>query len=104
MLTQLFYQDNSRYKWIIDKLNLTGHELVESFPYKRVTRYEKSINESNEAAEKKRIEKLESTRKEFEAQRAQFLEEKKRVLKEIQEEIQKLGITDIKFPSTHQVS
>lgn len=97
-MLQLFHKDNKRFRWLKEKLNLNDYELIETHPYKRVTRYEKFIAETKKTTREKRLAKLEQLRSELENSKKQFLIEKDQALKEIQEEIKKLGFDYIQFP------
>jgi hypothetical protein len=99
MLTQLFHKDFKRYEWVLEKINLQSYELREPYPYKRISRYDKHINEVRELTERMRAEKLNRVREEFEAQKALFYRQKKLVLAEIRSEITELGFKNIKFPN-----
>lgn len=96
-MVQLFYKDNKRYEWLKEQLNLQNYQLKEGQPYKRETRYEKHIREVNELNEKKRMEKLEAIKNDFEKQKALFFKEKEKALQDIEKEIQELGFKNIKF-------
>lgn len=97
-MLQLFYKDNKRYEWLKDKLNLSNYELQEVQPYKRITRYEKFINEVKKSTREKRQIKLELMKKEFEKKKKEFVIERNEVMKEIEQEIKNLGFRDIQFP------
>lgn len=97
-MLQLFHKDNKRYRWLKDKLNLNDYELIDTHPYKRITRYEKFIAETKKATREKRLSKLDQLRSDFENRKKHFLVEKSQALKEIQQEIKKLGFDDIQFP------
>lgn len=97
-MSQLFYKDNKRYEWIIEKLNLKDYKLKESYPYKRVTKYEKFIREVQDKAEQQRLAKLEAVRVEFEQEKKEFLQQKEIELNDIEKEIKQLGLSDLKFP------
>jgi hypothetical protein len=102
MLSQLFYRDKARYEWLLEKINLQSYELKQPYEYKRQTRYDKHMNEVKELTSRMREEKLKRVQLEFEKQKALFYHQKKQVLEEIQNDIVKLGFTDIQFPQLNE--
>lgn len=96
-MIQLFHQDNKRYEWIKEQLDLKDYKLKDVVEYKRETRYVKYLNEVNELNEIKRTQKMMQLKNEFDKQIDAFYNEKQQILLEIQNEIKKLGFKDIKF-------
>ena len=99
MLAQLFHKNNQRYHWILDKLGLKDYEPKESYPYRRVTKYEKFIKQVQANAEQQRTAKLDALRAEFEHEKKEFSKFKEQELNSIQNEIEQLGFADIKLPT-----
>lgn len=97
-MVQLFYKDNKRYEWLMEKLNMKDFQLVESYPYKRVTKYEKFVNEIKLSNEQKRLEKLNEMKQKFEIEKVHFYKERDEALLEIQKELTELGYKEIQFP------
>jgi len=98
-LAQLFYKNNERYHWILEKLNLKDYQPKESYPYRRVTKYEKFIQEVQSKAEQQRLAKLEALRVEFEQEKKEFIKLREQELDSIQNEIEELGFDNIKLPT-----
>jgi len=98
-LAQLFYKNNERYHWILEKLNLKDYQPKESYPYRRVTKYEKFIQEVQTKAEQQRLAKLEALRVEFEQEKKEFIKLREQELDSIQKEIEELGFDNIKLPT-----
>lgn len=96
-MLKLFHQDNARFEWLKQQLNLTDYKLKDVQPYKRETRYERFLRETREKNEHKRAMKLKDLKDEFDKQKEEFFKEKERVLLEIQKEVRELGF-DLKFP------
>jgi hypothetical protein len=103
-MVELFYKDFKRYEMLKEKLNLSDYELVETYPYKRETRYEKFIREVRTKMIDDQRAKLELVRIEFEKQKELFFKEKEKALEEIRKEIIELGFKDLKFPSSNEAS
>ena len=103
-MVELYYKDVKRYEIIKEKLNLNDYELVESYPYKRETRYEKFIREVRAKMADDQRAKMELVRVEFERQKEFFFKEKEKVLEEIRKEISELGFKDLQFPSNEEAS
>lgn len=101
-MVQLFYQDNKRYEWLKEMLNLKDYELVEEYPFKRETRFDKFKNEVLTANRLARREKIMQIQQEFEKLKENFYKRKAQILDEIQKEILELGFKDIKFPELDQ--
>lgn len=99
LMVQLFNKDNKRYEWLKQELNLHDYKLKDVPEYRRLTRYERFMEQLRETNENKRSEKLAATRDEFAKQKEIFLKEKQRVLLEIQKELKELGFDKLKFPS-----
>lgn len=97
-MLQLFNKSNKRFEWLKEKLNLEDYELKETYPYKRITRYEKYIKEVRILTREKRLEKLNTIKSNFEKQKELFFNERDKILLEIQKEITDLGFNEIKFP------
>ena len=98
-MAQLFYKNNERYHWILEKLNLKDYRLKESYPYRRVTKYEKFIQEVQTKAEQQRAAKLEALHVEFEQEKKDFIQFRDQEINSIQKEIEELGFSDIKLPA-----
>ena len=79
-------------------------KLVESYAYKRVTKYEKFVNEIKMNNEQKRLEKLNEMKKEFDQEKIHFFKERDNALLDIQKELSELGYKDIKFPQQTKTS
>ena len=86
------------------QLNMKDYKLVESYPYKRATRYEKFINEVKMNNQQKRLEKMNETKKEFDQEKERFFKERDQILLDIQKELNELGYRDIKFPLLNKVT
>jgi hypothetical protein len=99
LIGQLYYKDTKRYDWIVEKLNLKDYQLKESYPYRRITKYEKFIREVQDRAEKQRKTKLEAVKIEFEQEKKDFLKMRQKELDLIMSEIKQLGFSDLKFPT-----
>ena len=104
LLAELYYKDNKRYQYVLEKLNMTDYEIKEHYPYKRMTKYDLHVKKVNEMTSEMRQEKLSKKRDEFERQKAEFFNERDKVLRQIQEEIESLGFKDIAFPATTAVA
>ena len=86
-MAQLFYQDNKRYEWIKEKLNMKDYQLKTAYPYKRQTKYEKFVEQIKLNAEELRAVKLDQIKDEFEQEKVTFYADKALILDYIKKEI-----------------
>ena len=77
---------------------MKDYKLVEAYGFKRVTRYEKYVNEIKSSNRQKRIEKLNDLKKLFDAEKTLFFNERDKALHDIEKELEQLGFNDIKLP------